>query len=79
MSSLSDHPTVRTFWEKAKATPVKPGSVILDAQWLRELCLDAGADDVGFVDIDRPELGNERAITSRGVFRKSIRSALATA
>jgi hypothetical protein len=33
---------------------------ILDAQWLRQLCLDAGADDVGFVDIDRPELGNER-------------------
>ena len=61
MSLLSDHPTVRTFWEKAKATPVKPGSVILDAQWLRELCLDVGADDVGFVDIDRPELGNERA------------------
>src|SRR5262249_1221045 len=61
MSSLSDHPTVRRFWEKAKATPVKPGSAILDALWLRQLCLDAGADDVGFVDIDRSELGNERA------------------
>ena len=61
MSSLPDHPTVKRFWEKAKATPVRPGSAILDAQWLRQLCLDAGADDVGFVDIDRPELGNERA------------------
>ena len=61
MSSRSDHPTVKRFWEKAKATPVvKPDSTILDAQWLRQLCLDAGADDVGFVDIDRPELGNER-------------------
>src|SRR5215813_12986364 len=61
MSSLPDHPTVKRFWEKAKATPVRPGSAILDAQWLRELCVDVGAAEVGFVDIDRPELGNERA------------------
>src|SRR5262245_27111609 len=31
----------------------------LDAGWLRQSCLDAGADDVGFVEIDRPELGDE--------------------
>lgn len=61
MSSLSDHPTVKRFREKAGAAAVKSGSDILDAVWLRQLCLDAGADDVGFVDIDRPELGNERA------------------
>jgi hypothetical protein len=28
----------------------------LDADWLRQLVLEAGADDVGFVEIDRPEL-----------------------
>src|SRR5262245_10201327 len=39
---------VKRFWEKANATPVKPGSAILDAQWLRQLCHDACADDVGF-------------------------------
>src|SRR5512144_3175676 len=32
----------------------------LDAQWLRQLCLDAGADDVGFVELDRPALAEER-------------------
>jgi Fe-S-cluster-containing hydrogenase component 2 len=33
---------------------------MLDAQELRDLCLAAGADDVGFVDVDRPELANQR-------------------
>jgi ferredoxin len=27
---------------------------------VRQLCLDAGADDVGFVEIDRPALGSQR-------------------
>jgi len=33
----------------------------LDAGWLRDLCLQAGADDVGFVPIDRPALDTDRA------------------
>lgn len=32
----------------------------LDAAWLRRICLDAGADDVGFVSIDRPEVAPQR-------------------
>ncbi len=32
----------------------------IDTQWLRNLCLHAGADDVGFVSIDRNELGDQR-------------------
>ena len=32
----------------------------LNAAWLRELVLNAGADDVGFVSIDRPELDDQR-------------------
>ena len=36
----------------------------LDAVWLRQFCLDAGADDVGFVEIDRPELAAERKYVS---------------
>jgi len=31
----------------------------VEASWLRELCLQAGADDVGFVDIGRAGLGAE--------------------
>lgn len=33
---------------------------ILDAGWLRQLCLAAGADDVGFVGSDHPSLADER-------------------
>jgi epoxyqueuosine reductase QueG len=32
----------------------------LDAAWLRGLCREAGADDVGFVEIGRPSLAAER-------------------
>src|SRR6185503_15047623 len=32
----------------------------LDADWLRNFCLEAGADDVGFVEIDRAELADQR-------------------
>lgn len=32
----------------------------LDAAWLREICLAAGADDVGFVALDTPGLEGER-------------------
>ncbi len=34
---------------------------VLDQEWLRNMCLNAGADDVGFVAIDRPELNKDRS------------------
>ncbi len=36
----------------------KPG--LLNATWLRTLVLETGADDVGFVEIARPELDDQR-------------------
>lgn len=36
------------------------GTGSLDAGWLRQLCLQAGADDVGFVELERPALAEER-------------------
>lgn len=57
---LDDHPTVqvvrRTGLEQSFA--VSPST--LDAEWLRKLCLDAGADDVGFVEIGRAALTDQR-------------------
>lgn len=32
----------------------------LDQEWLRALALKAGADDVGFVSVDRDEIASER-------------------
>jgi len=37
------------------------GPTPIDAEWLRQLTLELGADDVGFVSIDRPELADQRA------------------
>ena len=61
MPRLEDHPTVRAVRERP---PVPRSEGPLDAAWLRELCLDAGADDVGFVEIERPELAEERKYVS---------------
>ena len=59
--NLAEHPTVRHFHEMHAnrpdpAEPPKP----LDAAWLRQLCLDCGADDAGLVEISRPALDNQR-------------------
>src|SRR5689334_6255474 len=57
---LADHPTVKAFYEKAAADPAPPAPTKLDADWLRQLCRDAGADDVGLVEISRPALDDQR-------------------
>jgi len=60
MVRLSEHPTVKQFYESASVRPEAGLSSTLDADWLRTLCLDAGADEVGFVEIDRPEIADQR-------------------
>src|SRR5207247_7762491 len=56
---LDDHPTVQRI--HLKTVPSVPSKKeLLDAGWLRQLVLDAGADDVGFVEIDRPALDDQR-------------------
>ena len=56
---LEDHPTVQRIRLNAK-TSVPPGKELLDSGWLKQLVLDAGADDVGFVEVDRPALDDQR-------------------
>src|SRR5262245_25440174 len=55
---LAEHPTVRQFNEKAGSRPAPP--TVLDAAWLRQLCLESGADDAGLVEIGRPALDDQR-------------------
>ncbi|RMI30112.1 4Fe-4S binding protein [Nocardia stercoris] len=50
------HPTVAA----ARAQPAARPRPELDADWLRELCLAAGVDDVGFVALETPGLEGER-------------------
>jgi ferredoxin len=57
--NLAEHPTVRRFHEN-NGKPSAPPAV-LDAAWLRQLCLDCGADDAALVELSRPALDNQRA------------------
>src|SRR5574341_1116696 len=59
MVQLNDHPTVKRFYEANNGHP-EPAATTLDAEWLRKFCLEVGADDVGFVEIDRPEIADQR-------------------
>lgn len=52
MAKFDDHPTVRWWREQ----PVAPAPVRLNAESLRSLCLEAGADDVGFVELIEKQL-----------------------
>src|SRR3954451_5111398 len=58
MARLDQHPTVLRHRQSMKVAGIPAP---LDAVELRRLCLELGADDVGFVSIDRPELGDQRA------------------
>ncbi len=57
---LAEHPTVKRFYGRTMVPPATDAPPKLDADWLRKLCLEAGADDVGFVEIDRPEIADQR-------------------
>ena len=63
MVKLAEHRTVRRFREKQSqgaASPDAAPAAVLDAEWLRQLCLDCGADDAGLVEIGRPALDGQR-------------------
>jgi Fe-S-cluster-containing hydrogenase component 2 len=57
---LEEHPIVKRVLERSLADAGTDRSAPLDADWLRSLCHEHGADDVGFVEIDRPELAKDR-------------------
>jgi ferredoxin len=61
MTQLAEHPTVKHFREQRAGRTDLPETQVLDAAWLRRLCLDAGADDVGFVESDRPEIADQKS------------------
>jgi ferredoxin len=57
---LTDHPTVKAFHAKAATDPAPAAPTRLDAGVLRQICRDAGADDVGLVEIGRAALDDQR-------------------
>lgn len=57
---LIDHPTVRRVREGRGTARGRGESTPVDAGWLKQLARDCGADDVGLVEISRPELDDQR-------------------
>ncbi len=57
---LANHPTVKSFYARGAIDIASAATVPLDADRLRRLCREAGADDVGLVSIDTPALDHER-------------------
>src|SRR5690349_20000415 len=57
--NLAEHPTVRSFHENSRLGS-RESPKTFDAAWLRQLCLDCGADDAGLVEIGRPALDDQR-------------------
>ena len=56
MAKADQHPTVLKVRASSNTTPHAPVS----AAELKQLCLECGADDVGLISIDRPELDDQR-------------------
>jgi ferredoxin len=60
MGTLADHPTVRSFRARVAAGATLEPPRVLDAGWLRGVCLKVGADDVGFVSIASADIAARR-------------------
>ena len=54
---LAAHPTVRKVVASLSDRPPRPD--VIDSDWLRDVCLAAGADDVAFASADNPDLASE--------------------
>lgn len=58
VKQFAEHTTVKQYLSgHGKGLEAKR----LDTTWLRKLCLEHGADDVGFVPIESPDLGSEKS------------------
>jgi Fe-S-cluster-containing hydrogenase component 2 len=60
MAKFDNHPTVKR-WREQSVNDRSTSSVPLNSRSFRTLCLEAGADDVGFVEIHRPAIADQRA------------------
>ncbi len=58
---LAEHPTVKQFQERETAGHSLTQPQTVDREWLRQVCLEAGVDDAGFVEIDSPAIADQKA------------------
>jgi ferredoxin len=56
--SFDDHPTVRSLRAERPSNGIA-SRTSLDVETLRAICLECGADDVGFLSVDDPEIAGQ--------------------
>ena len=59
-AKLAAHPSVQAVLARRTAGHLTVPTAVIDAAWLRESCLAAGADDAAAVSLDHPDLAGER-------------------
>jgi ferredoxin len=59
-AKLAAHPSVQAVLARRRTGAVANPPAVIDADWLRELCLAAGADDAAAVSLDHADLAGER-------------------
>jgi ferredoxin/putative sterol carrier protein len=61
MEDKNNHPSIKRYKERKASEKSNTKASKLSAVQLRKMCLELGADDVGFVDISHPALANQKA------------------
>lgn len=61
MAKFDDHPTVKWWQEQSSLAERSTDAVPLHVDSLRQLCLAAGAEDVGFVELARPAIADQHS------------------
>ncbi len=55
--NINEHPTILKYRQKKET----PGPSVIDYEWLKKIVLEAGVDDVGFVEVDREDISDQKA------------------
>lgn len=61
LADTNDHPSIKRYKERMASAASQATASKLSAVQLREMCLELGADDVGFVEIEHPKLAEQKA------------------
>ncbi len=73
MQYLNEHPAVKRYYETKSGSNGVDVTSKLSHSEIRRICFEFGADDVGFVEIERPELDDQRdAILKMFPWTKSL-------
>lgn len=59
MDNMNEHPSIKRYNER-KSSEATHAVSKLSAAELREMCLELGADDVGFVEMTNPTLADQK-------------------